>query len=109
MSEPKKAGNTYQVEIKLRPDYSDAEGEAALGLLRSLGVNTAREVRASRLYEFFGPLNSAQVQQAARDLLADPVTQEFRMLSGAPTPVLNGMNHWRIEVWLKPSVTEAPQ
>ena len=45
-----KPGNTYQVEVKLRPDYSDAEGEAALGLLRSLGVNTAREVRAIVLF-----------------------------------------------------------
>ncbi|MBI3553241.1 MAG: phosphoribosylformylglycinamidine synthase subunit PurS [Elusimicrobia bacterium] len=102
---PRNGASSYQVEIKLRPDYTDAEGQGALGLLHSLGVNTAREVRASRLYELRGALTSAQVQQAARELLCDPVTQEFRMFNGH-TPVLNGMNHWRIEVWLKPSVTD---
>src|ERR1019366_2590975 len=105
MSDTKKAGASYQVEVKLKADYSDAEGLAALGLLHALGVNTAKEVRASRIYELKGPLTSAQVQQATRDLLCDPVTQEFRMINGA-TPVLNGANHWRIEVWLKSSVTD---
>ncbi len=102
---PRNGTSSYQVEVKLRSDYSDAEGQAALGLLHSLGVNTAKEVRASRLYEIRGGMNSAQVQQAARDLLSDPVTQEFRLINSS-IPVLNGMNHWRIEVWLKPSVTD---
>ena len=107
MSETKgKSGNSYQVEVKLRSEYSDAEGEAALGLLRSLGVNTAKEVRVSRLYEVRGAINAAQVQQAARELLCDPVTQEFKLTNGGATPVLNGMTHWRVEVWLKPSVTD---
>ena len=105
MSDIKKNGATYQVEVKLRSDFPDAEGAAALSLLRSLGVNTAHEVRSSRLYEIRGTVTSAQVQQAARELLSDPVTQEFKIV-GAATPVLNGMNHWRIEVWLKPSVTD---
>jgi phosphoribosylformylglycinamidine (FGAM) synthase PurS component len=104
-AKPRNSGNTYQVEVKLRSDYSDVEGQAALGLLHSLGVNTAKEVRASRLFEIRGGMNSAQVQQAARDLLSDPVTQEFRLINSA-APILNGMNHWRIEVWLKPSVTD---
>jgi len=104
-TKPKNAGNTYQVEVKLKSDFPDAEGQAALGLLHALGVNTAKEVRASRLYELRGAITSAQVQQAARELLCDPVTQEFKLI-GAAAPILNGMNHWRVEVWLKPSVTD---
>jgi phosphoribosylformylglycinamidine (FGAM) synthase PurS component len=104
MSDNKKTAS-YQVEVKLKSDYADAEGQSALGLLHSLGVNTAKEVRASRVYELKGPLTAAQVQQAARDLLCDPVTQEFRVSNGH-TPVLNGMNHWRVEVWLKNSVSD---
>ena len=53
-----------------------------------------------------GSVNSGHVQQAARDLLCDPVTQEFRMVAPSE-PVLNGMSHWRVEVWLKASVTDA--
>lgn len=100
-----KGPSAYQVEVKLKGDYADVEGETALSLLRSLGVNTAREVRVSRLYDFGGALNAAQAQQAARELLCDPVTQEFKIVNGA-SPVLNGMSHWRVEVWLKPSVSD---
>ena len=98
-------GNSYTVEVKLRADYADAEGQSALALLQGLGLNTARDCRASRLYELRGPINSGHAQQIGRDLLCDPVTQEFR-LTGSAESVLNGMNHWRVEVWLKSSVTD---
>jgi phosphoribosylformylglycinamidine (FGAM) synthase PurS component len=101
-----KNGNAYTVEVKLRPDFTDAEGQTALSLLQGLGLNTARDCRTSRLYELRGGLNSAHAQQIARDLLCDPVTQEFRLASSAES-VANGMNHWRVEVWLKSSVTDA--
>lgn len=100
-------GGRYQVEVRLRSDFSDAEGLEARARLNAAGVNSAREVRVSRLYEIRGPLNQGHVQQAARELLADPVTQDFRIVTNAaPSP--NGMNHWRAEVWLKDSVTDAP-
>jgi len=98
-------GNAYTVEVKLRPDYLDAEGQAALSLLQGLGLNTARDCRTSKLYELRGPINMAHAQLIARDLLCDPVTQEFKLV-GPSAPVLNGMNHWRVEVWLKGSVTD---
>lgn len=97
--------HVYQVEVRLKPEYADAEGASALAQLRGLGLTAAREVRASRLYEIRGALNAGQVQQAARELLCDPVTQEFRVLTQAPA-ALNGMSHWRAEVWLKDSVTD---
>ena len=97
--------NTHRVEVKLRAEFADAEGLSALAVLHSLGLNAAREVRTSQIYEIHGPLSSAQVQQAAKELLCDPVTQEFRLLA-PPQPVSNGMQHWRVEVWLKETVTD---
>lgn len=97
--------NAYTVEVKLRPDYLDAEGQSALALLQGLGLTAARDCRTSRLYELRGPLNAAHAQQIARELLCDPVTQEFRLANGQET-ALNGMTHWRVEVWLKPSVSD---
>ncbi len=97
--------STYSVEVRLKPDFTDAEGAAALALLSGAGLAAAKEVRASRLYQLRGSVNLGHVQQAARDLLCDPVTQEFRVLSSA-SAVLNGMSHWRVEVWLKPSVSD---
>ncbi len=105
LANARNASHRHQVEVTLKSEYTDVAGESALGFLRSLGVNTAREVRSSRLYEILGNLTAAQVHQAARDLLCDPVTEEFRLVS-AGVPVMNGMNHWRVELWLKTSVTD---
>lgn len=97
-------GTTYLVEVRLRDDFVDAAGAATLAQLQHAGFPCARSVRISSLFEVCGPLTQAHIQQAAKDLLCDGVTQEFKLLSHAP--VLNGMNHWRVEVWLKPTVTD---
>lgn len=94
----------HRIEVTLKSDFNDAEGKEALSLLHDAGLHTAREVRASRIYEIRGSFTAAQANQAAKELLCDPVTQEYRLLS--QTPSLNGMNHWRVEVWLKPTVTD---
>ena len=96
----------YLVEVKLKSDFSDADGVAALALLNGAGLNTAHQVRVSQIYDIRGPLNQGHIHMAARDLLCDGVTQEFKLLSPM-TPSPNGMNHWRVEVWLKPAVTDA--
>ena len=97
--------NTHLIEIRLRPEHTDAEGAAALALLQAQGLSSLKEARLSRLYEIKGPLSSTQAQQAAKDLLCDAVTQEFRMIAPTPAP-MNGMNFWRVEVWLKPAVSD---
>lgn len=97
--------STHSIEVRLKPDFADAEGAAALGLLTGLGMNAAKDVRVRRIYELRGQLNQGHINQIARELLCDPVTQEFKVLAPAGV-VLNGMNHWRVEVWLKPGVTD---
>ncbi len=97
--------HTHFVEVRLKPEYADAEGAAALALLRGQGLTAIREVRVGRLYELKGPVTANHAQQAGRDLLGDPVTHEFRMVTPGAAP-LNGMNFWRVEVWLKPTVSD---
>lgn len=97
--------NTHLIEIRLRPEHGDAEGSAALSLLRSQGLTSLIEGRVSRLYEIKGPISANQVLQATKDLLCDAVTQEFRVIAPTPAP-MNGANFWRVEVWPKPTVTD---
>ena len=97
--------NTHLIEIRLRPEHADAEGAAALTLLRHQGLTQLIETRVSRLYEIKGPISSNQVLQATKDLLCDAVTQEHRVVTPSPSP-MNGANFWRVEVWLKPTVTD---
>lgn len=96
--------STHLVEVRLRPEFADAEGAAALALLQAQGL-PLKEARLSRLYELKGPLSANQVLQAARELLTDSVTQEHRVVAPMPAP-MNGMNSWRVEVWLKATVTD---
>lgn len=97
--------STHLIEVRLKSDFADGEGAAALSLLQGLGLSAAKDVRVRRVYELRGALNQGHIQQIARELLCDPVTQEFRVLAPAGT-VLNGMNHWRVEVWLKETVAD---
>lgn len=97
--------NTYLIEVSLKCEFNDAEGEVAMALLREQGLSSLKEVRVGRLYELTGPLSANQAHQAGKDLLCDAVTQEFRLVPVSPAP-MNGMNCWRVEVWLKPTVAD---
>ena len=96
---------THMIEIRLRPEHSDPEGAAALALLQPHGLSALRAARVSRVYEIKGPLTANQVLQATKDLLCDAVIQDHRVLTQTTAP-MNGMNFWRVEVWLKPTVTD---
>jgi phosphoribosylformylglycinamidine (FGAM) synthase PurS component len=97
--------NTHLIEVRLRPEHADAEGASALALLRAQGLTSLIDARVARLYEIKGPLSGNQVLQATKDLLCDAVTQEHRVVTPSPAP-MNGANFWRVEVWLKPTVTD---
>jgi phosphoribosylformylglycinamidine (FGAM) synthase PurS component len=99
------ASNTHLIEVKLRAEFNDAEGAAAMALLREQGLSNIKEVRMGRIYEVTGALTANQAHQAGKDLLCDAVTQEFRLVPSTPAP-MNGMNFWRVEVWLKPTVSD---
>lgn len=93
----------YVVEVGVKPGNPDPAALALLAQLSSVGVAGVHEVRVLTLYELRGRMTAAQATQIARDLLADPVTQDFRLdrQAAAPLPA-----HWRLEVWLKPAMTD---
>ncbi len=97
--------HVHLIEVKLRNEFNDAEGAAAMALLREQGLTNIKEVRMGRIYEVTGSPSATQAHQAGKDLLCDAVTQEFRLVQSSPAP-MNGMNFWRVEVWLKPTVSD---
>ena len=97
---------SYVVEVASRFGNADAAGASILSQLPSLGIAGVREVHVSALYQIGGRLSPTQMHQVARELLADPVTQEYRMDLATPSPAFLLGPHWRLEVWLKPSVTD---
>lgn len=96
----------HLVEVTTKHGLMDATGVSLLNQIPSLGIQSTREVRVSTLYEITGRLSPNQLQQVSRELLSDPITQEYRTEQAATSPAFLMGPHWRLEVWLKPTVTD---
>ena len=65
------------VEVGLRPGVTDAAGVATARKIRAhLGIPVAG-VRVRQLYRVEGGLSRPEAEQACRELLADPIIQEY--------------------------------
>jgi phosphoribosylformylglycinamidine synthase len=73
----------FRVEIWPREGFSDPHAEGVLAQARELGVRLDR-VRHGRLFMLVGGLSVEQVRRAAEELLADPVTEDYRLGAGPP-------------------------
>ena len=94
----------WVVEVSHKPGNPDPAGAALLQQINAVGVSGVTEARVNALYELRGKLSASHATDVARQLLADPVTQDFRIdRSGASIPT---GPHWRLEVWLRTSVTD---
>ncbi len=68
----------HKIEVYLKSNLPDARG---LGLTRDthdLGINTVSHIRLMDIYWLDAELSDDRVETICRDLLADPVTQEYR-------------------------------
>ncbi|PIU17658.1 MAG: hypothetical protein COT18_12875 [Elusimicrobia bacterium CG08_land_8_20_14_0_20_59_10] len=89
------------IEIWTKKKYSANEETAFLGRLGRAGLK-AGAARLSRLYRVDSALGRAEVEKLASGLLADPITENYSLVPGK-TGFGGG---WRVEVWLKDSVTD---
>lgn len=96
----------YRVEVTSKFGQDDPNKAALASQFFSVGLPANLDVRVSSLYEVEGPLTKNQAQQLSRELLTDPVTQESRMDNSTTSPAFLIGPHWRVEVWLKPTVTD---
>lgn len=97
---------SYVVEVAPKLGFGDPAGMTLFHQLSSLGVAGIREVRVGALYEIRGRLSPAQMHGICRDLLCDPITQDYRIDTSTASPAFLIGPHWRVEVWLKPQVTD---
>jgi phosphoribosylformylglycinamidine synthase len=69
------------VEVMLKPEIHDPQGEAILGACHRLGFGQVRSVRQGKKFdvELDGPVDDAAlaaIQQLAQELLANPVIED---------------------------------
>ena len=72
-----------KVYVTLKPTVNDPQGLTVLGALRNLGLNSVADVRVGkylevRVNEEDRAVASGLVDQMCRDLLANPVIEEYR-------------------------------
>ncbi|MBI4425377.1 MAG: phosphoribosylformylglycinamidine synthase subunit PurS [Elusimicrobia bacterium] len=98
--------SVFRVEVTGKPGFPDAAGNAIAAQFPLLGLPAPADVRVCPVYEITGKLTQREIELAARDLLADPVTQDYRIGDGAISAGFLIGPHWRVEVWLKASVSD---
>ncbi len=67
------------VDVMLKPEISDPQGQAVLGALGRLGHQSVQGVRQGKRFELevSDPVDEAAIQQIADTLLANPVIEDF--------------------------------
>jgi phosphoribosylformylglycinamidine synthase II len=91
-----------RVEVSAKPSLPDPRGEALKADIRDLGIGTVRQIRVSDVYLLEGTLNQKELETICRQLLADPVVQDYSIGEAPPTP----QDAHAIEVAYNPGVMD---
>ena len=90
----------HRVETYTRSDYRDVHGEEVSADIGQLGIDTVSAVQSIRVFLLEGELADGSLERIARELLVDPVSEEFYLgCSGAPAALAQAT---LVEVHLKP-------
>ena len=101
---------TYLIEVSYKKGVTDPVGAALEKSVRHLALGTIKRASSAQLYRIVGDLTTEQRTRIARELLCDPVIQEFgdggwNPRSGAAGRKAAGP--FVIDVWYKAGVTDA--
>ena len=71
------------VDVMLKPEIHDPQGDAVLSASHRLGFGNVSRVRQGKRFEveIDGPADEKAVEELARELLANPVIEEFTLRS----------------------------
>lgn len=96
----------FRIDVVNRPAEVESVGQSLVRAARLLGLTALESCAVSRLFFLQGHLSPAEVERLARELLADPVTEQFTVtpLADAFRPAKKGQPF--IEVTPLPGVTD---
>lgn len=89
------------IEIRTKEKYAKNEEEGFIARMAHAGLKV-KAARLSRLYRVDAPFGRAEFDRLGRGLLADPVSETYTLKPWRPSLG----RAWRVEVWLKDSVTD---
>ena len=80
----------HRIDIRSKEGFGDPHAEGVFAQIRELGIDAVSQVRSARLFFLAGDLSAEQARQAAEDLLADPVIEQYRIDEGEGGGGANG-------------------
>ena len=93
----------FRVEVSVKSALPDPRGEALKADIRDLGITTVSQARVSNIYMLEGELTQEELELICRELLADPVVEEY-LVGDAPLLKLSGAH--AVEVAYNPGVMD---
>ncbi len=94
----------WRIEVFNRPGFADVQGAGVLSDIKESGISTIEAVQFARVYLIEADLDDNFAQRLAKELLADPVCEDFYIgRSGAPAGLAKAT---LLEVHLKSGVTD---
>jgi phosphoribosylformylglycinamidine synthase II len=95
----------FRVEVSVKSGLPDPRGKALLTDIRDLGIATVNQVRVSNVYLLEGELSREKVAIICRELLADPVVEQYS-IGEAPLAAIEDKNARAVEVAYNPGVMD---
>lgn len=73
------------VEVMLKPEILDPQGQAVKNALTRLGMQGVQDVRQGKRFviDVYGTPNAAQLDELAGNLLSNPVIEDYRIVEVA--------------------------
>jgi len=94
----------WRVEVFNRSGFSDVHGKRVLEDIQELGINSVQAVQSAKVFLIEADFDKEFTERLARELLADPVCEEYYIgRSGPPAGLAKAT---LIEVHLKSGVTD---
>jgi phosphoribosylformylglycinamidine synthase II len=75
-----------RVEVSVKPSLPDPWGESLKADIRDLGIATVQQVRVGDVYLLEGNLSHQELEKICRELLADPVVEQYFIGEPPTTP-----------------------
>ncbi len=94
----------WRVEVFSRPGVPDVQGNSVLQDIRELGITSIEVVQSARVFLIEADFDQAFAERVAKELLADPVCEEYHIGRSGPPPGLAKAT--LVEVHLKSGVTD---
>jgi phosphoribosylformylglycinamidine (FGAM) synthase PurS component len=79
------------IEVAPKKGVTDPVGRGLLSDVRHLGIKGVKAVGSAQLFKLIGRVSAKDKERIARDLLCDPIIQEYKVASASPpAPLLTG-------------------